>query len=96
METTGSIFNPEHIVLYDGVYYRKEQFLRPGNRLPAELVIRDRRYAEDQLRLLLADAGFEIVSIEPVQAGQWHRDPPLDADDERGKEWLVLARKPAE
>lgn len=96
METTGTVFNPEHIVFYDGVYYRKEQFLRPETRLPAELVIRDRRYGAEQLGLLLDEAGFRVVDIKPVQAGQWHRDPPLDPNDERAKEWLVMAVKPVE
>ena len=93
METTGSVFDPEAILAFDGVYYRKEQFLRPGAHLPTELVVRDRRFTGDQLHRLVDDAGFTVESIAPVQAGEWDRRPELAPSDSRAKEWLVIARK---
>lgn len=80
METTGSIFDPEFLLYFNGIYYRKEQFDAASWRLPAELVIRDRRYSIEELANLLPRAGLEIVDLRPVQAGHWDREPPLDPE----------------
>lgn len=93
METTGDIFDPEYLLLYAGVHYRKEQFASPGQRLPAELVVRDRRYHIAELIDLLQQAGFDVATVMPVQSGHWRRDPPLDASDARAKELFAIARR---
>jgi SAM-dependent methyltransferase len=95
METTGSVFDPNLILLYEGVFYRKEQFLRPGSHLPAELVVRDRRFSLDSIRRVVVGAGFQIDILRPVQAGQWRREPALDPTDSRAKELLVVAHRPS-
>jgi SAM-dependent methyltransferase len=94
MESSGAIFDATAMLLYDGVYYRKEQFTRPGSRLPAELVVRDRRFSAESISTLVSEAGFEVHSCTPVQAGQWSRTPSLAPTDTRAKEWLVFARRP--
>jgi len=91
MESTGDIFNPDLLLYYGGIFYRKEQF-ELGQQLPSELVVRDLRYLPDALSELLQRAGFEVELLRPVQAGQWARDPELDVRDERAKELLVIAR----
>jgi 2-polyprenyl-3-methyl-5-hydroxy-6-metoxy-1,4-benzoquinol methylase/GNAT superfamily N-acetyltransferase len=93
METSGSIFDPDLLVLFDGIYYRKEQFQEANWRLPAELVVRDRRFTASEVATLMERAGFEVVEIRPVQAGKWDRQPPLSETDERAKELLVVARR---
>jgi 2-polyprenyl-3-methyl-5-hydroxy-6-metoxy-1,4-benzoquinol methylase len=93
METTGSVFDPELLLHYNGVYYRKEQFQRAGWRLPAELVVRDRRFTAAEAASLMQRAGLEVLDVRPVQAGSWDRQPPLAADDPRAKELLVVARR---
>lgn len=94
METSGDIFDPELLLWHDGVYYRKEQFEGSPTRLPAELIVRDRRYSVGDLRGLLEQAGFEVDMVVPVQAGRWDRRPPLDDADPTAKELLVSARCP--
>jgi len=94
MERTGDIFDPGFLVYYDGIHYRKEQFDLASWRLPSEVVVRDRRYDQDGLRELLKRCGANVVSIRPVQAGHWDRDPPLGNDDIRAKELLAVARRP--
>lgn len=92
MERTGSIFNPEHLLHYQGIYYRKEQFEQARWRLPTELVVRDRRYTVADLASLLERAGFEALDIRPVQAGSWDREDVLSGNDSRAKELLAIAR----
>jgi len=94
METTGAIFDPAYLLYFNGIYYRKEQFDTASWHLPAELVIRDKRYAVPELRALISAAGFEVLAVRPVQAGRWAREPALDAADPRAKELLVIARRP--
>ncbi|HLA15175.1 MAG TPA: class I SAM-dependent methyltransferase, partial [Gemmatimonadaceae bacterium] len=92
MEQSGSIFDPEHLLHYQGVYYRKEQFEQARWRLPTELVVRDRRFSEADLFSLLERGGFEVLGVRPVQAGAWEREPALSANDTRAKELLAIAR----
>lgn len=93
MESSGDVFNPELLLYYDGVFYRKEQFSRASWRLPTELVVRDRRFTVDELHALLRETGFEVREIRPVQAGKWEREPVLDPADRQAKELLVIAQK---
>jgi 2-polyprenyl-3-methyl-5-hydroxy-6-metoxy-1,4-benzoquinol methylase len=95
MEQTGSVFDTQNLLLFDGVYYRKEQFSEATWRLPAELIVRDRRFSPNQLKADLHSAGFQVISINPVQAGQWDREPILDVRDARAKELLAVGRRTA-
>lgn len=94
METTGSVFDPNLLLLYRGVYYRKEQFQKAAWRLPTELVVRDRRFTLDQLTSLVERAGLDVLAARPVQAGAWSREPPLEEYDARAKELLAIGRMP--
>jgi SAM-dependent methyltransferase len=91
MEQTGAIFDPDLLLFYEGLYYRKEQFDAAPFRLPCELVVRDRRYEMGELGELIEGQGFRIEDIRPVQAGGWDREPALDEEDLDAKELLVIA-----
>jgi hypothetical protein len=94
METTGDVFNPDLYMIdrKTGVVYRKEQFAE-GDELPAQLVIRDRRYRRAEIEGMCREAGLEMIWSRFVQAGHW--DNALGAFDPRAKEILVLCKKPA-
>ena len=91
METTGDVFDPELYMLDEdsNVVYRREQFTA-GQDLPAELIVRDRRFSREEIEILCAEAGLDVVSTRFVRAGRW--DDPLDEHDDRAKEILVLCR----
>lgn len=90
MERTGEIFNPDFYLIDSstGVVYRKEQFTLNG--LPAELLVRDRRYFASEIENLCKKAGFKIEWTRHVHAGAWDQD--LGADDGKAKEILMLCR----
>jgi 2-polyprenyl-3-methyl-5-hydroxy-6-metoxy-1,4-benzoquinol methylase len=90
METTGNVFNPDYYLLdeNDGIVYRKEQF-ELGNDLPEELIVRDRRYSEEEIINLCKDAGFIIIWSRHVSAGNWE-NPKLPGTV---KEILILCEK---
>jgi 2-polyprenyl-3-methyl-5-hydroxy-6-metoxy-1,4-benzoquinol methylase len=93
MESTGNIFNPD-LYLIDtdtGIVYRKEQFVE-GGQLPAELIVRDRRYRLDEIQDMCRGVGLEVLWSRFVQSGHWEVE--LDGRDKRAKEILVLARRP--
>jgi SAM-dependent methyltransferase len=92
MERSGDVFDPDLLLEYQGVYYRKEQFLEMEDYLPSEHVVRDLRYTTTSLAALLEEAGFEVMDLRPVQAGKWDLEPPLDMHDLRAKELLAIAR----
>lgn len=91
METTGDVFNPEYYMLDEesSVVYRREQFTK-GPDLPAEWVVRDRRFSVDEIEAMCSEAGLEVVWTRFVRAGRWHE--ALAEDDDRAKEILVLCR----
>ena len=91
METTGDVFNPEYYMLDEesSVVYRREQFTK-GPDLPAEWVVRDRRFSVVDLKAMCSEAGLEVVWTRFVRAGRWHE--ALAEDDDRAKEILVLCR----
>jgi 2-polyprenyl-3-methyl-5-hydroxy-6-metoxy-1,4-benzoquinol methylase len=95
METTGNVFNPEFYMIdrKTEIVYRKEQFAE-GDQLPAQLVVRDRRYRRAEIEDRCRHAGLQVIWSRFVQARHW--DNALDAHDPRGKEILVLCRKPAD
>ena len=91
METTGDIFDPDFYMLDEdsNVVYRTEQFTE-GQDLPAELIVRDRRFSREEIEAMCADARLDVVWTRFVRAGRW--DEPLDEHDDRAKEILVLCR----
>jgi 2-polyprenyl-3-methyl-5-hydroxy-6-metoxy-1,4-benzoquinol methylase len=93
METTGNVFDPDLYMIdrNTGVVYRKEQFTE-GNELPAQLLVRDRRYRRAEIEERCREAGLEVIWSRFVQSGHW--DKPLEKWDQRAKEILVLCRKP--
>lgn len=93
MEGTGDIFNPDYYIIDRDtrVIYRKEQFAQ-GHSLPAELIVRDRRYTQREIEGYCLEVGLLIEWSRFVRAGQW--EIPLDAKNDRAKEILVLCQKP--
>ena len=59
MHRSGDVFDPDYYLIdsVSGLVYRKEQFVDSGS-LPAEYVIRDRRYTADEIRRLVTDSGM--------------------------------------
>ncbi len=94
MEKTGEVFNPDFYLIDRDtkLVYRKEQFFE-GDSLPVELVVRDRRYTKEQIENLCRSVNLEIVWSRFVRAGKWRE--PLDRNDDRAKEILVLCKKPS-
>lgn len=94
MEKTGNVFRPEFYLIDQdtGIVYRKEQF-NVGTELPAELVVRDRRYYPVDIETLCRNAGLSVRWSRMVQAGRW--DVDLSLNDPKAKEILVLCSKPA-
>jgi 2-polyprenyl-3-methyl-5-hydroxy-6-metoxy-1,4-benzoquinol methylase len=94
METTGNIFNPDFYLIDRDtrIVYRKEQFTK-GIGLPEELLVRDRRYTEDQIRQYCMEIELEVVWSRFVRSGKW--DDPLPHDSTRAKEILLLCQRPA-
>ncbi len=92
MEKTGNIFDPEYYMIDRDtkIVYRKEQF-EAGTTLPAELVIRDRRYKRDEIEGACRDAGLDVVWSRFIRAGHW--DQPLEHDSDGAKEILLLCRR---
>ena len=92
MQSSGDIFDPDFFV-YDetrNIFYRKEQF-ETGTIFPCELIVRDRRYNEEQLVELLQRVGISKVWARYVQAGKW--DTPLGPTDAGSKEVLFFGRR---
>jgi 2-polyprenyl-3-methyl-5-hydroxy-6-metoxy-1,4-benzoquinol methylase len=88
MERSGAVFNAALIVHFEGRFYRKEQFDRAVDLPPSELIIRDRRFAADEIAHLVTNAGFR--ELLGVRAGAW--DVPLDPNSPEAKEILVMAQ----
>jgi 2-polyprenyl-3-methyl-5-hydroxy-6-metoxy-1,4-benzoquinol methylase len=93
METTGNVFNPDFYMIdrKTEVVYRKEQFAE-GNKLPTQLVVRDRRYRRSEIEAMCEESELEVIWSRFVQAGNWENG--LDAQDQHAKEILVLCGKP--
>lgn len=94
METSGNIFNPDYYMLdpAEGVVYRKEQF-SAGRDLPAELIVRDRRYTKASITAVARAVELEVVLCRCVHAGGWEKD--LAEDEDAAKEILLVLRKPS-
>ncbi len=94
MHKSGDVFDPKLFLIDSktGLVYRKEQF-GDDSSLPAEYVIRDRRYTAKELTDLVKNHGFDVIDCRYVRAGRW--DEPLEATDLKAKEILLIARKMA-
>ena len=92
MQKSGAIFDRKYLALDTErkLVYRKEQFDN-DNGLPAEYIIRDKRYSGDEICEMLKKVGFEVLELRYVQAG--HFDVPLNPTDPRAKEICVVCRK---
>ena len=95
MEKTGNVFDPEFYLIDRDtkIVYRKEQFTK-GLGLPEEILVRDRRYTETQIREYCKGAGLDVVWSRAVRSGNW--DAALPSDSAKAKEILVLCRRAPE
>jgi hypothetical protein len=93
MESTGNVFNPEYFMIdrESKIVYRKEQFSE-GSSLPAELIVRDRRFTREEIESLCREAGLTVLWSRLVRAGAW--EIGLQETDNAAKEILVLCSKP--
>jgi 2-polyprenyl-3-methyl-5-hydroxy-6-metoxy-1,4-benzoquinol methylase/GNAT superfamily N-acetyltransferase len=93
MEKTGNVFDPDYYLIDTDkkIVYRKEQF-HLGDELFEELLVRDRRYTQEEIIRMCAAVGLEVVWARFVRAGHW--DEPLDRASDKAKEILVMCRKP--
>lgn len=89
MELTGDVFDPDHYMIDTdtSIVYRREQFTY-GDSLPVELVVRDKRYTEQEIRALCIDAGLHVIWSRFVNAGKWEEHVPSD----EAKEVLLLCK----
>ena len=92
MHKSGDIFDPKLFLIDSktGLVYRKEQF-GDDSSLPAEYIIRDRRYTAKEMMDLVKVRGFDVIDCRYVRAGRWAE--PLEATDSKAKEILLIARK---
>ncbi|HEX4322422.1 MAG TPA: class I SAM-dependent methyltransferase [Acidobacteriaceae bacterium] len=92
MEKSGNVFNPDFYLIDNdkNVVYRKEQFHK-GEELFGELLVRDRRYAQEEIVRMCTAVGLDVVWSRFVRAGHW--DEPLDRESDKAKEILVMCRK---
>lgn len=92
MQKNGQILDPEYLAFDTErkLVYRKEKYFG-DNRLPAEYLIRDRRYCQEEIVDLVLKAGFMIYKILFARAG--HFDTGLAEDDPKAKEIVLVCRK---
>ncbi len=95
MQKSGQIFDPQYYLVdkRSNLVYRKEQFDGPGDRLPAELVVRDRRYTKMDIGELCSTAGLTVLESYPVRSGHWE-DTSLEESDPTAREILVVVENP--
>lgn len=94
MMKTGNVFIPEYLAIDidTNLIYRKEQFSSYGNNnLPAEYIIRDRRYTAHEIQSILAKYGFKIIEYKYVSAGNFANS--LKPTEDKAKEILVVCQK---
>lgn len=91
MQSSGEIFNPDLCLIDEKnqIVYRKEIF-DFDTLLPAEHVVRDRRYTFDELENICKSMGLTIVTMDYVRAGEFET---LENIHEPTKEILVIAEK---
>lgn len=90
MQKSGEFFDT-HSILVDEkrrIVCHKEQFSASDGRLPAEYIIRDRRFTSSEIKNWLSRNGLQVVSSKFVRAGF-----DVDYAVSTGKEILIFARK---
>lgn len=92
MERTGDIFDPDYYMMdrETKIIYRKEQFAA-GSSLPAELIVRDRRYLKADIESICRTAGLEVLWSKFIRAGRW--EDAEEVDGRQAKEILVYCKK---
>ena len=93
MQDSGQIFDPDYylIDISTNIVYRKEQFYLSG--FPCELVVRDRRYLQENFIKMCSNAGLKMIFCKPVQAGNWSLEPPLKENSPNAKELLYYGKR---
>jgi 2-polyprenyl-3-methyl-5-hydroxy-6-metoxy-1,4-benzoquinol methylase len=94
MQDSGEVLDPDYYLVdtKTRIVYRKEQFDLEGRHLPAELIVRDRRYTQPEIAHMAEAAGFELLWARHVRAGHWDED--LGEASDAAKEILLLLKKP--
>ena len=92
MQKSGMIFDPDYYAVDTDkrLVFRKEQFYNDEN-LPAEYIIRDKRYTKNEICEMLTRFDFKIVESRYVQAGKF--DVSLKATDRKAKEICIVCQK---
>jgi 2-polyprenyl-3-methyl-5-hydroxy-6-metoxy-1,4-benzoquinol methylase len=92
MEQTGNVFNPDYYIVDDKehVVYRKEQFAS-GNKLPVELIVRDRRFTMSEIETMCEIVGFKLIEKKYMNATDWNID--YESTDKKAKEILLICQK---
>lgn len=93
MERTGNVFDPEYYLVdtVEHVIYRKEQFSLSKGSLPAELLVRDRRFTQTEIDAYCRKIGFSDVKSKFVNASSW--EDQYASDDPKAKEILLICTK---
>jgi 2-polyprenyl-3-methyl-5-hydroxy-6-metoxy-1,4-benzoquinol methylase len=93
MEQTGNVFNPDYYMIdkETKIVYRKEQFQFDKNQLPKELIVRDRRFTQDEITKMCRKVGFEIQFVRYINAKDWNTN--LLPAYSSAKEILIKCRK---
>lgn len=91
METSGNIFNPDYYLIDEDtkIVYRKE-FFSYNNSFPKELIVRDRRYYEEEIVEMCKSVGLDVIQVRFVNAG-WQND--YKPFDKKSKEILLICEK---
>ncbi|MGE9010697.1 hypothetical protein ACO2JO_19095 [Leptospira interrogans] len=89
MERTGNIWDPEAMLVDEktGLVYRRERF-EAGVEMPIELIVTDRRFYPDELRILCEREGLKVCHVYPVGLGSW--DTPIESADVKAKEIVCI------
>ena len=93
MERTGNVFDPLYYMVdtAEHVIYRKEQFSLSKDNLPAELLVRDRRFTKEEIDIHCKNVGFSDVKSKFVNASSWKNE--YSFDDPKAKEILLICVK---
>jgi SAM-dependent methyltransferase len=93
MEKTGNVFNPDYYMIdkETRIIYRKEQFQLDTKQLPQELIVRDRRFTQNEIVQMCCNAGFEIQFVRHINAKIWNTN--LLPSHSKAKEILIKCKK---
>ncbi|MCQ2548420.1 MAG: methyltransferase domain-containing protein [Lachnospiraceae bacterium] len=90
MQSSGEVFDEKYLLIdkNTGIVYHKEQFDEDGQ-LPAEYVIRDKRYKMNEIIELAKQCGFKTIETRYVRAGKFYKNQK----SEDCKEILLVLQK---